>query len=229
MAEGEHAPAMSPDPFPAAPPPRPRIGRRADVNTTFIVACVLVSLLTSLGENKARLVPLFISLWPASTPEALTEVRHGEVWRLFTPAFLHFGVYHLALNMLAMVNLGGPLERVEGPRFYLGFTALIALGSNLAQYFQTGSPAFGGMSGVIFGLFGFLWLRGWVDRRYVLRLQLQGIITTLVWFAFCFTGILPIANTAHAVGLGIGAAWGIVTGLAARRQGVGLPATAAGG
>ena len=58
---------------------------------------------------------------------------------------------------------------------------------------------------MIFGLFGFLWLRGWVDRRYILRLQRQGIITTLVWFAVCFTGILPIANTAHAVGLSIGA------------------------
>ena len=211
---------MSSEPLPPDAAPRPRlIGRHAAVNSTLVAACVLVALLTNLGENKARLAPLFISLWPASNPQALTEVRHGEVWRLFTPAFLHFGVYHLGLNMLAMINLGGPLERVEGGRFYLGFAALVALCSNLAQYFYTGSPAFGGMSGVIFGLFGYLWLRGWVDRRYLLRLQLQGIITTLVWFAFCFTGILPIANTAHAVGLGIGATWGAVSGLAARRRG----------
>ena len=222
---------MSPspaDPPPPAATPRQRIGRRADVNFALIAGCVLVALVTSLGENKARLPALFISIWPASTPEALTEVRHGEVWRLFTPTFLHFGVYHLVLNMLAMVNLGNALERVEGAWFYLRFTALVALCSNLAQYFYTGSPAFGGMSGVIFGLFGFLWLRGWVDRQYILRLQLQGIITTLVWFGFCFTGVLPIANTAHAVGLGIGAAWGIVTGLAARRHESAVPEPAAG-
>ncbi len=219
---------MSSDRLPPDETARPRIGHRADVNSTFIAGCVLVALLTSLGENHARLLPLFISDWPANGPEALTEVRHGEVWRLFTPAFLHFGVYHLILNMMAMVNLGGPLERVEGPRFYLGFTALVALCSNVAQYFYTGSPAFGGMSGVIFGFFGYLWLRAWVDRRYVLRLQRQGIITTLIWFAFCFTGFLPIANTAHAVGLGIGAAWGILSGLAARRQALPVPAPMAG-
>ena len=207
-----------PEPLFSPVPPRPRIARRADVNTVLIAGCVLVALLTSLGEDRTRLLSLFISEWPASSPDALTEVRHGEIWRLFTPAFVHFGIAHLALNMLAMVNLGGPLERVQGPRFYLVFTAAVALCSDLAQYVVSGSPAFGGMSGVIFGLFGFLWLRGQLDRTYLLRLQRNGIITTLVWFVFCFTGVLPIANTAHAVGLGIGAAWGALSAVAARRQ-----------
>ena len=74
------------------------------------------------------------------------------------------------------------------------------------------------MSGVIFGLFGFLWLRPSLDREYALELERPGIIITLGWFAFCFTGLLPIANTAHAVGLGIGAAWGALSAVAARRQ-----------
>ena len=207
-----------PDPPPPPAPLRPRIARRATVNFLLIAGCVAVALFTSLGENQARLLSLFISEWPASSPYALTEVRHGEVWRLFTPAFVHFGVAHLVLNMLAMVNLGGPLERVQGARFYAVFVAAVALCSNLAQYVVSGSPAFGGMSGVIFGLFGFLWLRGQFDRTYLLRLQRNGIIVTLVWFAFCFTGVLPIANTAHAVGLGIGAAWGALSALGARRQ-----------
>ena len=188
------------------------------MNALLIAGCVLVAVLTSLGENEARLLPLFISEWPAASPNALVEVRHGEIWRLFTPAFLHFGVAHLVLNMLAMVNLGGPLEQVQGARFYLLFTAVVALCSDLAQYIVSGSQGFGGMSGVIFGIFGFLWLRGWVDRRYALRLSRNGIITTLLWFGFCFTGVMRIANTAHAVGLGIGAAWGVLSGLAARRN-----------
>ncbi len=209
---------MSP---PASEPPaspRSHIASRAEINSILIAGCVVVALLTSFGQNQARLLPLFISQFPASSHGALVEVRHGEVWRLFTPAFVHFGVAHLALNMLAMVNLGGPLERVQGKRFYLQFVAAVALCSNLAQYVVSGSPAFGGMSGVIFGLFGFLWIRAWLDQRYILRLQRNGIITTLVWFAFCFTGVLPIANTAHAVGLGIGAAWGALSAVAARRQ-----------
>ena len=198
-------------------PPRPRIAARAEVNIVLIAGCVLVALLTSLGENEIRLLPLFISEFPASSRDALAEVRHGEIWRLFTPAFVHFGIAHLLLNMMAMVNIGSPLERVEGKRFYLTFVAAVALCSNLAQYVISGSFAFGGMSGVIFGLFGFLWLRGWVDKDYVLRLQRNGILLTLGWFVFCFTGVMHIANTAHAVGLGIGAVWGVLSGLAARR------------
>ena len=203
-----------PFPEPASAPSLPT----PVVNNVLVAGCVLVAVLTALGENEARLLPLFISVWPASSPHALAEVRHGEIWRLFTPAFVHFGVAHLALNMLAMVNLGGPLEQVQGSRFYLGFTAAVALCSNVAQYAVSGSPNFGGMSGVIFGLFGFLWLRAWVDRRYVLRLQRNGIIMTLIWFVFCFSGFMHIANTAHAVGLGIGVAWGALSGLAARRH-----------
>lgn len=202
------------------PPPETPTGfaRSATVNNLLVAACVLVALLTSLGENETRLLSLFISEYPASSPNALVEVRHGEIWRLFTPAFVHFGVAHLVLNMLALINLGGPLEQVQGSWFYLGFTAAVALCSDLAQYLVSGSPTFGGMSGVIFGLFGFLWLRAWVDQNYVLRLQRNGIVTTLLWFAFCFTGVMHIANTAHAVGLGIGAVWGVLSGLAARRQ-----------
>lgn len=199
-------------------PPRSRIAPRAEVNILLVTGCVLVALLTSLGENQLRLLPLFISEFPASSPGALIEVRRGEVWRLFSPAFVHFGVAHLVLNMMAMVNIGSPLERVQGKRFYLTFTAAVALCSNLAQYVVSGNFEFGGMSGVIFGLFGFLWLRGWVDRNYILRLQRNGILLTLGWFVFCFTGVMHIANTAHAVGLGIGAVWGAISGLAARRQ-----------
>ncbi len=214
---------MSEPPSEQPPPPEPlppEFAHRPIVNYVLVAACVVLALLTSLGNNEARLLPLFISVWPASSPDALTEVRHGEIWRLFTPAFIHFGIVHLILNMLAMVNLGGVLEQVQGSRFYLAFTATVALCSNLAQYAVGGSPDFGGMSGVIFGLFGFLWLRAWVDRDYILALNQSGIITTLLWFGFCFTGVMPIhiANTAHAVGLGIGAAWGVLSGLAARRH-----------
>ncbi len=210
-------PHMSEPPPETSAPYGRRLAPHAEINAVLIAGCVLVALLTALGENRVRLLPLFVSEFPAASPDALIEVRHGEVWRLFTPAFIHFGVAHLALNMLAMVNLGGPLERVQGKRFYVLFTAAVALCSNLAQYEVSGRPNFGGMSGVIFGLFGFLWLRAWLDQSYVLRLQRNGIITTLVWFAFCFTGVLPIANTAHAVGLGIGAAWGALSAVAARR------------
>ena len=41
-------------------------------------------------------------------------VKEGEVYRLFTAMFLHFGVEHLIGNMLLLIFLGDTLERVVG-------------------------------------------------------------------------------------------------------------------
>ena len=202
----------------AAPGSRRPIPRRGSANLVIVVGCVLTSLLTSLGSNTARLEPLMISHFPAIWPDTLLEVRHGEIWRLITPIFIHFGFAHIGLNMLAAMNLGDPLERVEGTGFYLIFCGVIAVCSNLGQYLISGSPNFGGFSGVIFGMFGYIWLRGRCDPFYLLRLNRSAVYTTLVWFFFCFTGIFPIANYAHAVGLVIGVAWGTIGGLTAARR-----------
>ena len=46
-------------------------------------------------------------------------VKEGEVYRLFTAMFLHFGVEHLIGNMLLLIFLGDTLERVVGSVRYL--------------------------------------------------------------------------------------------------------------
>jgi GlpG protein len=84
--------------------------------------------------------------------------------------------------------------------------------SNLAQYFRSG-PNFGGMSGVIFALFGYAWMQS----RYVpgsgLYLPGQTIILCLLWLFACnIQEKMPIANMAHGAGLAVG----IVLGLAPR-------------
>jgi membrane associated rhomboid family serine protease len=38
------------------------------------------------------------------------EVRQGEPWRLLTATFIHFGLIHLALNGLALLNIGRLIE-----------------------------------------------------------------------------------------------------------------------
>lgn len=37
---------------------------------------------------------------------------HGEWWRLLTAMFLHFGVYHLAINMAVLASVGPLAERL---------------------------------------------------------------------------------------------------------------------
>ena len=209
---------------PPAPAPVPAGLASAPVNLILIVGSVLVAVATSLGDNTARLLPLFISLEPANSPNWLIEVRHGEVWRLLTPAFIHFSIQHIGFNLLGLKNVGDLMERVHGSRFYLFLTAVLALCSNLGQYFINGSPAFGGMSGVLYGLFGFLWTRGVFDPAYPLKMTRQTVVISLVWFVACFTGVLgPIANGAHTTGLILGAVWGLAAGRAAAKRLIGGP------
>ena len=100
------------------------------------------------------------------------------------------------------------MEGKLGTGRFLGFILLAAVLSNLGQYLLSG-PNFGGMSGVNYGLFGYLWIRGNHDPSFGLQLD-QGTITMLlIWFAICFTGLVgPIANTAHSLGLVVGVASG---------------------
>jgi len=141
-------------------------------------------------------------------------IGRGEVWRVITPIFLHFTWMHIIFNMYMLYILGGLLEGRLGLTYMAAFVLTAAIFSNLGQYFVNG-PSFGGMSGVNYGLFGYLWLRGKNDLGFGIQLDQSTIMILMVWFVLCFTGLLgPIANTAHTLGLMTGAGWGW---LAARR------------
>jgi membrane associated rhomboid family serine protease len=142
----------------------------------------------------------------------LADVKKGQVWRLFTPIFLHFGIIHLLFNMMWLWTFGGMLERRFGPWRFLGLVLAVALISNVTQGYW-GGINFGGMSGANYGLFGFLYLRGKFHPNPGSVLSGQTIQNMLVWLAICFTGLVgPIANGAHVGGLiaggliGLGAA-----------------------
>ena len=67
-------------------------------------------------------------------------------------------------------------------------------------------PAFGGMSGVVYGLFGYLWIKTKFDPRSGFYLDPNLTMWFLIWFVLCMTGAVgPIANWAHGVGLAAGA------------------------
>ncbi len=198
---------------------RPYIQAGSPVNVAFIALSVLVTFYVSFGADTERMMPFLISLTPRSEPGMFSEIFGGQIWRLWTPMFLHYSVAHLGFNMVGMYNLGAPLERVNGSRTYLVLCLVLALLSNLGQYLIDGSPYFGGMSGVLYGLFGYIWLRGRSDPEFVLQLPTETTIVAMVWFVVCFTGWLgPIGNSSHSTGLIVGAVWGVAAGRTAVRQ-----------
>lgn len=183
----------------------------------MIVASVVVFFLSSFGENKDAIRGLFITdfstgQWNTTLP----EIRHGQIWRLITPIFIHFGPLHIIFNMLWLRDLGSMVEGRQSSIHLLILTIVIAICSNLGQVFVGHSPVFGGMSGVVYGLLGYIWMRGKFDPASGLYLHPYNVIMMLVWFFACLLNLIPgvaAANAAHAVGLGIGIAWGYLSSL----------------
>jgi GlpG protein len=145
----------------------------------------------------------------------LADVRAGEVWRLLTPALLHFGIAHLVMNMMALLYFGGAIESRLGAGRLLLLLLALALFSNLAEYLLGGglgtvdgrltvvtSITFGGMSGVLYGLLGYIWYKGRYRPDVGLDVPASVVMVALVWFVMCWA--MPswnIANVAHTAGL----------------------------
>lgn len=149
--------------------------------------------------------------------KGLPEIRNGQVWRLITPIFMHFGWIHLIFNMMWLADLGSMVERSKGTWFLALLVLVTAVLSNLGQYLVS-SPYFGGMSGVVYALLGYVWMLGRYDPSKGMALHQSTVTMMLVWFVLCFTGVLgSIANTAHAVGLALGVVWGFLESGGAQR------------
>jgi len=178
------------------------------VTAALILASVVVAWLTKLGDP--RIVALQqLSIEPWDSPTFLGHVLRGEVWRLFTPMFIHFGVLHLVFNMMWMRRLGPQVEVHHGVPVMIAVVLASELLGSLAQYAVVG-PTFGGMSGVVYGLFGFVWMHARFGRPGTYALSDQDVVLSMLWFVACATGWLgPVANLGHAGGLVVGLLCGL--------------------
>ncbi|MEM7195167.1 MAG: rhomboid family intramembrane serine protease [Pseudomonadota bacterium] len=179
---------------------------RPPLTLALVGISILVFAAQNLFSESGVLMPLLISEY---LQPALPEIKSGEVWRLVTPIFLHFGLFHVVFNLLWTWELGRLIEARQGS-LWLGVVVLIsAVVSNLTQFHVSG-PVFGGMSGVVYALFGYVWVQGQFNRRFGVRLNPPIVYLMVGWFVICWTGILEklfglqVANTAHTAGLGVG-------------------------
>ncbi|WP_111657174.1 rhomboid family intramembrane serine protease [Isoalcanivorax indicus] len=135
-----------------------------------------------------------------------------EPWRAVTPMLLHFGLLHLAFNLLWWMELGRIIERFQSGPQLVGVTLVTAVVSAMAQFLASG-PAFGGLSGVVYGLLGYLWIYGKVNPQAGYGLRREIVLFMLAWLVICYVGLAGIvANEAHLFGLLSGCALGAATG-----------------
>ncbi len=134
-------------------------------------------------------------------------ISSGQWWRLITPIFLHFSLFHILFNSLWLWEFGRRLETFFGSSRFAGLVLFTALASNLTQYFWTGAGIFGGMSGVLYGLLGYLWIRDLRQPEPDLHLPKGLIIFMLLWLVLAGSGAVnlfidgQVANAAHIGGL----------------------------
>lgn len=146
----------------------------------------------------------------------------GEYWRLFTPMFLHFGIFHLAFNALWLWEFGRRIEGALGSLHLLMVILVTGAFSNWGQYYFGGPSLFGGMSGVLYALLGYLWIRHWLAPNPALVVPRGIIVFLLAWLLLGLSGIIDffmqgsIANAAHVAGLVSGMVLGALFALAGR-------------
>jgi rhomboid protease GluP len=79
---------------------------------------------------------------------------NGEYWRLFTSMFLHWGVLHLSMNMLALWSGGRIVEAWYGRWRYVLLYLFSGLAGGLASTWWHADALGAGASGAVFGVFG---------------------------------------------------------------------------
>ncbi|WP_417515128.1 rhomboid family intramembrane serine protease [Marinobacter sp.] len=200
--------------------------RHAPFVLSIIALGVLMAWLTGLGSNQLTTSLMIIDPraydWGsvAGRVDALSAtLASGQVWRLFTPDFLHFSWTHIIFNSVMLWFLGSQVEWFDGRGRLVVIFVITSLVSNGLQYLVSG-PLFGGLSGVVYGILGYCWL----SQRTVPRFQFPPALVTfaVVWMVIGFTplpemlGLGSMANEAHLGGFVAGLA--LATILPARRK-----------
>ena len=183
-----------------------RSAAQGKITTALIAISVGVFLLQASG-----LAPRFVALLYISefVRPQFVEIQQGQLWRLVTPIFLHFGILHVLFNMLWLHTLGNQIEMRGGRRQLALLVLAIGVVSNVGQYVIAG-PSFGGFSGVVYGLLGYIWIMaqfqpasGYVMDRFTIGFM-------LVWLLLGMSGMFEgMANAAHLFGLLSGVLWGL--------------------
>ncbi len=207
--------------------------QRCPLTFLLIGLSVVVAVISQLGVRESVLKPLYIASFQILRADAVStenpppgilvekggvvilsnlpaDLMRGEVWRLVSPIFIHFGLIHLLFNMSFLYYIGGEIEvRCKTPTL-LALVLVSAVASNLGQYLYSGSPLFGGMSGVDLALFGFVWMKGQYEPELGLSLSSGTIMFVVAYLAVTIgANVSLIANAAHLVGLCVGVLAGV--------------------
>ena len=139
----------------------------------------------------------------------------GQLWDVVPAAFVHFGFAHVAANTLPLLVLGF-CAALGGVVRFLAVALLVIVVSGLGVWLI--APAHtntAGASGLIFGLFAYLLVRGFVDRRpwdVVMGVLVAVVYGSILW------GVVPGTSGISWQGHLFGLVGGVVAAFVCRRR-----------
>lgn len=171
------------------------------VTLTLMMLCMVIFSLQQLGAGQAVFAALHFPAFAG---------QEWQLWRWISHALLHFSVLHIAFNLLWWWQLGGDIERRLGSTKVIQLFVVSAALSGAGQYWVEGAN-FGGLSGVVYALVGYLWMLGYKAPQLGLSMPKPVIGFMLVWLVLGFVQpFMAIANTAHLAGLVAGVVIGLL-------------------
>lgn len=139
--------------------------------------------------------------------------EEGEVWRLFTSMFMHFGIDHLIGNMFVLFLLGNALEQAIGKiRFliiYLGSGMAAGLASAFYYWSVEKNVVSAGASGAIYGVMGAM-IAVFIVCKIRTSLNLRGLIIYSIISIVNSMNSEEVDHTAHMGGFTSGIVLAII-------------------
>lgn len=161
-----------------------------------MVLCIAVYILMqALGDYTV----MYWLSWPQDSSQ------YTQLWRWISHAFLHFSLLHILFNLMWWWYLGGQMEKRLGAGKLFVLAVVSAFFSGWAQSLFSGA-LFGGLSGVVYALMGYVWLSGERAPERGLMLPRGLMVFSVLWLVAGYFDILgmSIANAAHVAGLVLG-------------------------
>jgi GlpG protein len=174
---------------------------------TVMAICIVIFL----GINFESRQPSWetLSHWGALPP---TEVWDGSIWALITSVFVHIAIYHLVFNLYWLWKFGRLLEEAIGRWRWIVFFLSAAFVSSAVELAVSDSTGIGA-SGVVYAMFGFMWMTRDRFPEFRALLDKNTIIIFILWLIGCMIvtllNIWNVGNAAHVSGL----AFGILAGI----------------
>lgn len=164
--------------------PRSQFGGREPSGIPILTyALIATNVAVFIVQLASQNLETTLAMWPWG-------IAQGQLYRLVTSAFVHYGAAHLLFNMWALFVVGPPLETWLGRLRYGTLYALSALGGSVLVYLLSPlNSATAGASGAVFGLFGAIFV---VARR--LSRDIRGVAAVIV-INLVFTFVAPLVSS----------------------------------